>query len=67
MDPRQNGRPTGRPPLTIEQKPQRAGKEPTVDTHMNLPIGVVEKIDRLRQVGESRKDFIVRILRAYPE
>ena len=67
MNARQNRRPTGRPPLTIEQKPQRVGKEPTVDTHMNLPIGVVEKIDRLRQVGESRKDFIVRILREYPE
>ena len=57
-------RPVGRPALTPEQKTQ---KEPTVDTHLNIPVSIVEKIDKLRKAGESRKDFIVRVLREYEE
>jgi len=60
----QQRRPTGRPPLSPEQKAQ---KEETIDTHMNIPISIIEKIDRLRKPSESRKDFIVRVLREYPE
>ncbi|HWS85053.1 MAG TPA: hypothetical protein VN207_12435 [Ktedonobacteraceae bacterium] len=51
------GQPNGRPPLTREQR------EGTVDTHMNLPVDVIEKIDRMKKSNESRKDFIVRVIR----
>ena len=55
------GRPVGRPPLPPEQKSK------TVDTHINIPIDVIEKIDRLKHAGESRKAFLVRLVREYPE
>jgi hypothetical protein len=57
----QERRPVGRPPLPPEQKIK------TVDTHINIPIDVIEKIDRLRCAGESRKAFLVRIVREYTE
>jgi hypothetical protein len=60
----QQRRPAGRPPLSPEQK---AHKEGTIDTHMNIPVSIIEKIDRLRTLNESRKDFVVRVLREYPE
>lgn len=59
MDKPERRRP-GRPPQDPSQR------ERTIDTHLNLPISVVEKIDRLRN-GESRRDFIVRVLREYSE
>jgi len=60
----QQRRPVGRPPLSAEQKAQKEG---TIDTHINIPVSMIEKIDRLRKPNESRKDFIVRVLREYPE
>lgn len=59
----QQRRPAGRPPPSPEQKAQKEG---TIDTHMNIPVSIIEKIDRLREPNESRKDFVVRVLREYP-
>jgi len=56
----QQRRPAGRPPLSPEQKAQKEG---TIDTHMNIPVSIIEKIDRLRKPNESRKDFIVTLRR----
>jgi len=50
----------GRPPMTEEQ---RKAKEPTIDTHLNIPESVVNALDAERKKGESRKDCIVRLLK----
>jgi hypothetical protein len=55
------GKPIGRPPLA------RKDREDTVDTHLIMPVDVIEKIDRLRQGNESRKDVLVRLVREAPE
>ncbi len=55
------GRPNGRPPSPLQ------GRE-SIDMLMkNVPIDVIEKIDRLRQGNETRKDVIVRAIREIPE
>lgn len=53
-------RPVGRPPMTNQE---RATREQVIDTHLNLPISLVEAIDQERDKSESRKDCIVRLLR----
>jgi hypothetical protein len=33
----------------------------------DVPIDIIEKLDRLRQGTETRKDILMRIVREYPE
>jgi hypothetical protein len=33
----------------------------------DVPIDIIEKLDRLRQGAETRKDILMRIVREYPE
>ena len=55
------GKPNGRPPSPLQ------GRE-SIDMLMkNVPSDVIEKIDRLRQGNESRKDVIVCIIRMQKE
>lgn len=59
--PRYTGRPNGRPAASLEGKT-------AIDMHMkDVPVDVIEKIDRLRKGAETRKDILVRIVREYPE
>jgi hypothetical protein len=53
------GRPNGRPPLEV--------KGEMIDLHIKAPAAIVQKIDRLRQRAETRKDVIIRVLREYSE
>ena len=56
---RGTGRPNGRPPSSLE------GKK-AIDMHMkDVPVDVIEKVEKLRQGAETRKDVIVRVLREH--
>lgn len=55
------GRPNGRPPLA------REGKQQVVDMHIHVPLELVEKIDKLREGNQTRKDFIVQAIKNLPE
>jgi hypothetical protein len=59
--PRYTGRPNGRPPASLEDKT-------AIDMHMkDVPVDIIEKLDRLRQGSETRKDILMRIVREYQE
>jgi uncharacterized protein (DUF111 family) len=55
------GKPNGRPPSPLQDR------ESTDMVMKNVPSDVIEKIDRLRQSNESRKDVIMRIIRMQSE
>jgi len=57
------GRPNGRPTLSLARK----DKGDKVDLHIHIPVDLAEKIDRMRQGAETRKDVIVRVLSEYAE
>lgn len=55
------GKPNGRPASPVQ------GREHIDMLMKNVPADVVEKIDRLRQDAESRKDLLVRLVREAAE
>ena len=53
------GMPNGRPPASLDGKTK-------IDMHMkDVPVDVIEKLDRLRTGNQTRKDILVRIVREY--
>ena len=55
------GKPNGRPAHSLE------GKTAIPLNMKDVPVDVFEKLDRLRTGKETRKDILVRIVRAYAE
>ena len=55
------GNPNGRPAASTEGKT-------SIDMLMkNVPIDIINKIDRLRKKPETRKDFLVRMVKELAE